>query len=130
MLSAFVISWALVNLPVLSLAPDSWLSFWRYNSDRGGDLGSIWYVLSLAGQSGGGPEPGSALALFGLGCVGIAALILVAPRRPRIGAGDVPGVAAFLLTNKVYSPQYVLWLLPFVVLGPAGLAGLADLHRR
>jgi hypothetical protein len=25
-------------------------------------------------------------------------------------------VVAFLLTNKVYSPQYVLWLLPFVVL--------------
>ena len=25
-------------------------------------------------------------------------------------------VAAFLLTNKVYSPQYVLWLLPFVIL--------------
>ena len=25
-------------------------------------------------------------------------------------------IAAFLLTNKVYSPQYVLWLLPFVVL--------------
>ena len=25
-------------------------------------------------------------------------------------------MAAFLLTNKVYSPQYMLWLLPFVVL--------------
>ena len=25
-------------------------------------------------------------------------------------------VAAFLITNKVYSPQYVLWLLPLAVL--------------
>jgi uncharacterized membrane protein len=25
-------------------------------------------------------------------------------------------VAAFLLTNKVYSPQYVLWLIPLAVL--------------
>jgi uncharacterized membrane protein len=25
-------------------------------------------------------------------------------------------VAAFLITNKVYSPQYVLWLLPLMIL--------------
>jgi uncharacterized membrane protein len=25
-------------------------------------------------------------------------------------------VAAFLMTNKVYSPQYVLWLLPLMIL--------------
>ena len=57
-----------------------------------------------------------ALAVFGLMCVGIAALILVAPRRPRIGQVMFLVIVAFLLTNKVYSPQYVLWLLPFVVL--------------
>ena len=49
-LSTFLVSWGLVNLPVLLLAPDAWRSFWLYNSERGGDLGSIWYVLSLAGQ--------------------------------------------------------------------------------
>ena len=41
---------------------------------------------------------------------------MVAPRRPRIGAVFFLVMAAFLLTNKVYSPQYMLWLLPFVVL--------------
>ena len=54
--------------------------------------------------------------LFALGCLGIAALIVLAPRRPRFGAVAFLVIAAFLLTNKVYSPQYVLWLLPFVVL--------------
>ena len=39
-----------MNLPALWLAPDNWLSFWTFNSDRSGDLGSIWYVLSLAGH--------------------------------------------------------------------------------
>ncbi|HYI58147.1 MAG TPA: glycosyltransferase 87 family protein [Microlunatus sp.] len=115
MLLAFAIAWFVVNAPVLWLAPDSWLSFWTFNSDRSGDLGSIWYVLSLAGQ----PVEDLnrlALAIFGLLCVAIAALILVAPRRPRIGQVMFLVVAAFLLTNKVYSPQYVLWLLPFVVL--------------
>jgi hypothetical protein len=115
MLLAFTVSWLLMNLPALWLAPDSWLSFWTFNSDRSGDLGSIWYILSLAGH----PVDGLnslALAVFALMCVGIAVLIMVAPRRPRIGQMMFLVVAVFLLTNKVYSPQYVLWLLPFVVL--------------
>ena len=58
----------------------------------------------------------SARGLFALGCLGIAALIVLAPRRPRFGAVAFLVIVAFLLTNKVYSPQYVLWLLPFVVL--------------
>ena len=115
MLLCFAISWFLMNLPALWLAPDNWLSFWTFNSDRSGDLGSIWYVLSLAGH----PVENLnelALLIFLVLCVGIAALILVAPRRPRMGQVMFLVLAAFLLTNKVYSPQYVLWLLPFVVL--------------
>ena len=46
----------------------------------------------------------------------IAVLALVADRRPRLPQLVFLVVAAFLLTNKVYSPQYVLWLLPLVVL--------------
>ena len=54
--------------------------------------------------------------LFALACVLVGLLVLLAPRRPRFGAVAFLVVAAFLMTNKVYSPQYVLWLLPFVVL--------------
>jgi hypothetical protein len=115
MLAAFVISWFVVNAPALWLARENWLSFWTFNSDRSGDLGSIWYVLSLSGHAVGDLNR-IALAIFGLLCVGIAAVILVAPRRPRMGQVMFLVIAAFLLTNKVYSPQYVLWLLPFVVL--------------
>ena len=115
LLSTFVVSWGLVNLPALWLAPEAWRSFWSFNADRGGDFGSIWYVFSLAGN----PVPQLNLVsagLFGFGCLVIAALIVVAPRRPRFGAVAFLVIVAFLLTNKVYSPQYVLWLLPFVVL--------------
>jgi len=106
---------ALVNLPVLLLAPDAWFSFWQYNADRGGDFGSIWYVLSLAGH----PVPylnWISGGLFLLCCLGILILILYAPRRPRFGAVAFLVIAAFLMTNKVYSPQYVLWLLPLMIL--------------
>ena len=115
MLSTFVISWLAVNLPVLILAPDAWRSFWQYNSDRGGDLGSFWYVLSLAGHDLAQVNLIS-LGLFALGCLGIAILIIFAPRRPRLGSVAFLVVAAFLITNKVYSPQYVLWLLPLMIL--------------
>ncbi len=47
----FVVSWGVVNLPVLVLAPAAWRSFWTFNAARGGDFGSIWYVLSLAGHA-------------------------------------------------------------------------------
>ncbi len=110
-----VLSWGAVNLPVLVLAPDAWRSFWTFNSDRGGDLGSIWYVFSLAGHEVQDLNVVSA-GLFASCCLAIGVLIMVAPRRPRFGAMAFLVVVAFLLTNKVYSPQYVLWLLPLLIL--------------
>ena len=91
-------------------------SFWDVQRrSRGGDFGSIWYVFVLAGH----PVPQLNLltvTLFALACLGIALLIIFAPRRPRFGAMAFLVVAAFLMTNKVYSPQYVLWLLPLLIL--------------
>ena len=45
-----------------------------------------------------------------------ALLALLAPRRPRLPQLLFLVVVAFLLVNKVYSPQYVLWLLPLAAL--------------
>ena len=44
------------------------------------------------------------------------------PTTPRLAQLGFLVVAGFLLVNKVYSPQYVLWLLPLAVAGPAALA--------
>ncbi|HEV7188805.1 MAG TPA: hypothetical protein VGN28_12995, partial [Blastococcus sp.] len=43
-------------------------------------------------------------------------LTLAAPVRPRVGQLAFLLVAGFLLLNKVWSPQYSLWLLPLAVL--------------
>ena len=53
---------------------------------------------------------------FAAACAAIAVLALAAPRRPRLPQLCFLVLAAFLMTNKVWSPQYVVWLVPLAVL--------------
>lgn len=109
------VAWVAVNLPVYLAAPQGWLNFWTFNAERGNDLGSLWYALGLLEVD---VESVSRLvaALMVTGTVVICGLLLLAPRRPRLAQGVFLVVALFLVVNKVYSPQYVLWLLPLLVL--------------
>ena len=113
--AATAASWLAVNLPVYLATPEGWMNFWTFNVDRGGDLGSIWYVLSMADIDVGSVSRLVA-ALMVAGTLAICGLLLLAPRRPRFAQGVFLIVALFLMVNKVYSPQYVLWLLPLLVL--------------
>ncbi|MEW1861182.1 glycosyltransferase 87 family protein [Streptomyces sp. NBC_00669] len=115
-LGAAVAAWLVVNLPVMAFAPHGWAQFYTFSKDRGTDYGSLWMIVrDRSGNAlDGVNEYGIALML--LLCVGIAALALYAPRRPRLGQMAFLMVAALLISNKVYSPQYVLWLLPLAVL--------------
>jgi uncharacterized membrane protein len=56
------------------------------------------------------------LTAAGLLLAAIVALALAAPQQPRFAQLAFLAVAAFLLVNKVWSPQYALWLLPLAVL--------------
>jgi len=116
-LAAAACGWAAVNVPFMLADFDGWSRFYRLSQERGVGFGSIWFVLSQQGHA----VPDGALnliagGLFAVACAGIAVLALVADRRPRLPQLEFLVVAAFLLTNKVYSPQFVLWLLPLVVL--------------
>ncbi len=106
-------AWLVVNLPVRLLWPDGWATFYTLSKNRGAGFGSIWYALDREGYT--IPE-GQVLNRYAGGslfvlCVGIGALILLARRRPRLAQVAFLVVAAFAMTNKVYSPQYVLWML-------------------
>lgn len=120
-------AWAAVNLPIALLYPDGWAEFFRLNETRPMDPDSIYNVIaSFTGWTGfDGPlAAGEApsvlnavtLALFAAACAGILVLGLAARRRPRVAQLCFLVVAAFLLTNKVWSPQYSLWLVPLAVL--------------
>ncbi len=129
MLAAFAVAWLVMNLPALWLAPDNWLSFWTFNSDRSGDLGSIWYVLSLAGH----PVDGlNSLALADLRAD------VRRDRRPDPGrsppaadrAGDVPGDRRLPADQQGLLPAVRAVAAAVRGAGPPRVAGLADLHRR
>ncbi len=110
-------TWMVVNLPAILGNIDAWKIFWTFNSDRAADLGSLWLVLQQRGieTSANGINIVSGVG-FVLACAGIFVLGLAAERRPQIAQIAFLVVAAFLILNKVYSPQYVLWLLPLAVL--------------
>jgi len=124
---AAALTWLLVNLPVLVLFPRGWSEFFRLNARRGDDMDSLYNVIkSFTGWQGFDTNlgfwqpPGNlnmvVLALFGLSCAAIGYIALTAPRRPRVAQLTFLVVAAFLLTNKVWSPQFSLWLVPLAVL--------------
>jgi uncharacterized membrane protein len=130
--STGLITWVAVNAPVAILYPASWREFWHLNSTRGIDWGTIWYIgehFPLGGDRYGlapfqwlNREADHStlntlyLLLFIVACAGIVWLALSAPRRPRLAQLAFLIVAAFLIVGKVWSQQYVLWLLPLAVL--------------
>ncbi|MBD8871019.1 glycosyltransferase family 87 protein [Nocardioides donggukensis] len=110
-------AWLVANAPALLTGPREWTVFWTFNSDRGADLGSLWLVWAQAV----GPVSAETInttswVFFLAWCLGVLALGLLAPETPRLAQLGFLVVAGFLLVNKVYSPQYVLWLLPLAVL--------------
>jgi uncharacterized membrane protein len=125
--AAAAATWAVINLPIVVLAPRGWWEFFGRNANRPVDIDSIYNSISaftggwvFGGQ---GPAGGAstfanvftALAFLAV-IAGVAYLALTAPRRPRVAQLMFLLVAGFLLVNKVWSPQYSLWLVPLAVL--------------
>ncbi|TDC20913.1 DUF2029 domain-containing protein [Streptomyces sp. 8K308] len=114
--AATVVSWLAVNLPVMALAPRGWAEFYIFSAERPVDFGSFWLIIAQRAEITLDSVNLYAAVLVAVGCVGIAVLAFTAPRRPRLAQLVFLVVALFVVTNKVYSPQYVLWLIPLAVL--------------
>lgn len=110
--------WLLVNLPVLLVAPRGWSRFLELNRERPADWDTVWLLLYRLGWW--QPHTGTLnLVTAGVFLAGGAALcVLGARRRPpeRWWELLLPLLAWFLLANKVYSPQFSLWLIPLMAL--------------
>jgi uncharacterized membrane protein len=106
-----------INLPFAVANPAGWAATYRFHIERPPNIDSIW-GLATASWS---PERVGTVSTL-LTAVTFAGVLAYAVRRARgeaafpfLGASGAL-VAAFMLWNKVHSPQYVLWILPFLVL--------------
>jgi len=117
-------SWLAVNLPVALAWPKGWWEFYSFSVHRPAEASTFWAMLnnyypktfSTPGGSGWVP-PGLAVAgLLLLALTGVGFVALSAPSRPRLAQLAFITVVAFLITTKVWSPQYSVWLLPLLAL--------------
>lgn len=115
-------SWLAVNLPFAIASPRSWWEFFRFNSARPADWDSFWFIACH--RASGELSSCANTRLVNVASAGLFVLLVAAvwrwkaardPGFPRWTLG-LPILILFLLTNKVYSPQYGLWLLPWFAL--------------
>ena len=114
-------AWVAVNLPFALVAPKSWWEFFSFNRDRPADWDSLWFIgcHRLTGKLYCGHT--LLINICSIVLFAAASILLyrlrrrVVPNFPRWTFGFAL-LVTFLLTNKVYSPQYGLWLLPWFAL--------------
>lgn len=114
-LGTTAIVWLAINLPVILTTPQGWWHFYKLNLDRGSDWGSLWYSLSLLGLHIRYLNYLTILVLL-LVLVAMVVFLLEIERTPTLADVSFILLAATLCIGKVYSPQYVLWLVPLAVI--------------
>jgi uncharacterized membrane protein len=109
-------TWLIANAPGFLLHPERWMRFWTLNSERKADFGSLWVVARILGYAV-QPSTINLTLLVGMLTVSVGVLVvtILARTEPTVGELSLVLVTAFVVLNKVYSPQYSLWLLPLVL---------------
>ena len=108
-------TWLLINAPFIIFNRTGWWRFFKMNSERGVDFGSLWYALNLFGITTKNLNTLSIL-LFLIGIAAYAVYFFSLHELPTLATTSFIVVAIFTISSKVYSPQYVLWLTPLAIL--------------
>jgi uncharacterized membrane protein len=115
-------TYAAVNLPFALLAPHQWATFFRFNANRPVDWDSLWFMLCHGFRASSTcalkPHLINALSLAVFAVAAYLVWVARSIRQPDFPAWTFgfPLIVTFLLANKVYSPQYGVWLLPWFAL--------------
>ncbi|HUQ64103.1 MAG TPA: glycosyltransferase 87 family protein, partial [Acidimicrobiales bacterium] len=101
------------------------LRFFMFNRDRPADWDSVWFVIQ-AMMRGLTNNPGWAIPVWNVnlgsavllvaGMAAMAAVLWTSRFPASLGQAAFLATAIFVLTSKVFSPQFCIWLIPLAVL--------------
>lgn len=114
-------AFVLINLPFALINFDGWWATYEFHRARLPNYDTVWLIgLNPDGSFGFSPDSLNLLTSVLIVASFLAAVVtgLIRSRGKPFPFLQVSAAAlvGFLLWNKVHSPQYVLWLLPFFVL--------------
>jgi uncharacterized membrane protein len=105
----------LINIPFALTTPQGWWRFYDLNLHREADWGSLWYALSVFGINLNHINYLSILLLL-IGIAVVAIFLLQTREILSLAESSIFIFIVVMTVGKVYSPQYVLWLTPLVLL--------------
>ena len=122
-LGAGVATFVAINLPFALINFEGWWATYAFHQRRLPNFDTVWLLgLQPDGDVIMSAEGFNRLTTI-LILLSFAAAVVIGWRRAVLNREDYPflqvsgaALVAFLLWNKVHSPQYVLWLLPFFAL--------------
>ena len=115
----FVAVTLVLNLPFALIARDNWQWFFKYNQIR--EIEPSLYILAGLDPRGFAPTANLIAAGVTLAAALALAVTELVTRRLDVLRASCGLICVFFLANKVFSPQYWLWVVALVAL--AGLPG-------
>ena len=104
-----------INIPFALTTPEGWWRFYELNLERKADWGSLWYALSVLGLNLAAINYLSILTLL-IVVTAISIFLLQVERTLPLSESALYIFIGVMAVSKVYSPQFVLWLTPLVIL--------------
>ena len=104
-----------INIPFALTTPQGWWRFYELNLERKADWGSLWYALSVLGLDLAAINYLSILTLL-IVIAAVSIFLLQVERTLPLSESALYIFIGVMAVSKVYSPQFVLWLTPLVIL--------------
>lgn len=104
-----------INIPFALTTPQGWWRFYELNLERKADWGSLWYALSVLGLDLAAINYLSILTLL-IVITAVSIFLLQVERTLSLSESALYIFIGVMAVSKVYSPQFVLWLAPLVIL--------------